>query len=297
MKLFDPTRKFYKGNLHVHTTVSDGRKSPEEVMDLYQANGYDFLALTDHWRISPTGTHKNMLVLSGMEIDYTLQNQVLHVVCILPDDTILQKLNRENRLTYQEAIDLVNDHGGAAIVAHPAWSLNTYDFLLGIRGACAAEIYNTVSGAPWNGMRADSSGILDVVSTWGKYYPLVASDDAHFYTGDQCVSFTMVQADELTPAGIIAALKRGSFYASQGPQFLDVEVDAEQLTVRTTPVSRVTFSSNLVYSARRSTMQQGITELSYPFARDRGERFVRCEIEDQWGRRAWLSPIALDALK
>ena len=292
MKLFDPDKKFYKGNLHVHTTVSDGRKAPEEVMALYQENGYDFLALTDHWKVSPTQQYKNMLVLSGMEIDYTFEKQVLHVVCILRDAGILEKLNRENRLPYQEAIDLVNSLGGAAIVAHPAWSLNTYDFLLGIEGACAAEVYNTVSGAPWNGTRADSSGILDVVSTWGKYYPLVASDDAHFYTGDQCTSFTMVQADSLTPEGIISALKRGSFYASQGPRFLDVEIDEEKLTVRTTPVERVTFSSNLFYSADRSTMRKGITEISYPLKKERGEHFVRCEIEDQWGRKAWLSPIA-----
>ena len=293
MKLFDPIKKFYKGNLHVHTTVSDGRKTPEEVMALYQENGYDFLALTDHWKVSPSQSYRNMLVMSGMEIDYTLDKQVLHVVCILPDDRILEKLNRENRRTYQEAIDLVNASGGAAIVAHPAWSLNTYDFLLGIEGACAAEVYNTVSGAPWNGTRADSSGILDVVSTWGKCYPLVASDDAHFYTGDACVSFTMVQADELTPEAIIAALKRGSFYASQGPQFLDVDVEEDQLIVRTTPVSRVTFSSNLVYSAQRSVIQKGMTEMRYPFARSRGESFVRCEVEDAWGRRAWLSPIIL----
>ncbi len=293
MKLFDPTRKFYKGNLHCHTTVSDGRLAPEEVIALYQENGYDFLALTDHWKISPPQRHKNMLVLSGMEVDYTLTNQVLHVVCILPDASLNARLNRENRMTYPEAISLVNEAGGAAIAAHPAWSLNTHDFLLGLEGISAAEIYNTVSGAPWNGMRADASGILDIVSAWGRYYPLVASDDAHFYDGDACVSFTMVQADELTPAGIIAAIRRGSFYASQGPQFLDVDIDEKQMTVHTTPVSRVTFSSNLVYSAQRSTIRKGITELSYTFARERGEHFVRCEIEDQWGRKAWLSPVAL----
>lgn len=293
MKLFDPNGKFYKGNLHAHTTVSDGRRPPEDVIALYQEAGYDFLALTDHWRVSPAQKFRNLLVLSGMEIDYTFARQVLHLVCILPDTALQGELYRGCRRAHQEAIDLVNAAGGAVIVAHPAWSLNTHDFLLGLEGAAAAEIYNTVSGAPWNGMRADASGILDLVSTWGRYYRLVAADDAHFYDGDACVSYTMVQADELTPAGIIAALRRGSFYASQGPRFLDVDVDEEKMTVRTTPVSRVTFSSNLVYSGQRSVIRKGITERSYTFARDRGERFVRCEIEDEWGRRAWLSPVVL----
>ena len=37
-----------KGGLHCHTTRSDGRGTPEEVIRLHAAKGYDFLALTDH---------------------------------------------------------------------------------------------------------------------------------------------------------------------------------------------------------------------------------------------------------
>lgn len=103
----------------------------------------------------------------------------------------------------------------------------------------------------------------------------------------------MVQADALTPEAIIAALKRGSFYASQGPEFLDVEIDEDQMIVRTTPVVRVTYSSNLPWVTGRTTVKDNIVETSYRFNRERGERFVRCEVEDKQGRKAWLSPIAL----
>lgn len=40
--------KFYKANLHCHSTVSDGRNTPEELRDYYKAHGYQILALTDH---------------------------------------------------------------------------------------------------------------------------------------------------------------------------------------------------------------------------------------------------------
>ena len=40
---------WYKGNLHTHTTNSDGAYTPEETIALYKSKGYDFLALTDHW--------------------------------------------------------------------------------------------------------------------------------------------------------------------------------------------------------------------------------------------------------
>lgn len=41
--------KFYKGNLHTHTTRSDGSGEPWEVAERYRQEGYSFLAITDHW--------------------------------------------------------------------------------------------------------------------------------------------------------------------------------------------------------------------------------------------------------
>jgi hypothetical protein len=39
---------WYKGNTHCHTTISDGKVAPEEVVEIYKAHGYSFLAITDH---------------------------------------------------------------------------------------------------------------------------------------------------------------------------------------------------------------------------------------------------------
>lgn len=41
--------RFYRGNLHAHSTNSDGGMSPEAVCSVYRQQGYDFLALTDHY--------------------------------------------------------------------------------------------------------------------------------------------------------------------------------------------------------------------------------------------------------
>ena len=44
--------QFWRGNLHTHSTRSDGKLPPEAVADFYQRAGYDFLALTDHfWEV------------------------------------------------------------------------------------------------------------------------------------------------------------------------------------------------------------------------------------------------------
>ena len=57
MKFFSETTPWYKANFHTHTTVSDGRKSPEEVEGFFRAAGYDIVALDDYTLI-PGGVLK-----------------------------------------------------------------------------------------------------------------------------------------------------------------------------------------------------------------------------------------------
>jgi hypothetical protein len=47
---FDKPGRFYRGNLHAHSSDSDGTRLPEELARLYREAGYDFLAITDHFR-------------------------------------------------------------------------------------------------------------------------------------------------------------------------------------------------------------------------------------------------------
>ena len=42
-----------RGNLHAHTTLSDGASPPEEMIAAYERAGYDFLAISDHDRLVP----------------------------------------------------------------------------------------------------------------------------------------------------------------------------------------------------------------------------------------------------
>ena len=77
-------KKWYKGNLHTHSTNSDGRLSPEEVIRLYREEGYDFLALTDHWFMGEERQEENFLLLSGAEYDVgnNVRDGIYHVVGI-----------------------------------------------------------------------------------------------------------------------------------------------------------------------------------------------------------------------
>ena len=48
--LISPDKKQYKANLHCHSILSDGKKTPEELKKMYRAAGYSILAITDHER-------------------------------------------------------------------------------------------------------------------------------------------------------------------------------------------------------------------------------------------------------
>ena len=50
--LLTPGVNAYKANLHCHTTMSDGRLTPEEIKAHYQAHGYSIVAFTDHEKIT-----------------------------------------------------------------------------------------------------------------------------------------------------------------------------------------------------------------------------------------------------
>ena len=289
MKLIDASKRYYKGNTHAHTTRSDGTQSPESVMRMFRDSNYDFLVLSDHWTPGPTREFEGMLVLTGAEYDFNFPEQVLHIVGVFPDEAAAQGFRHD--MEHPEVIGRINAQGGAAILCHPAWSLNTPEMIKSVQGVCAAEVYNSFSGAPWNAPRADSGAVLDLVATAGCFIPQVAADDCHFYTGEQRMSYIMLQADELTSEDVIAALKRGSFYASQGPRFIEAELTGRELIVRTSPVNRCTFISNLVWVAGRCRTGEGMVENVYEL--QPGETFIRCEIEDAQGRRAWLSPVRL----
>lgn len=292
MLMFDSEKRFFKGNLHMHTTNSDGRRAPQEALEIYRANGYDFVALTDHWKRAPETAEMldGMLILPGIELDYTLPGQVVHIVGVGVDASVE---NAERHRGVQNGLDMIRKAGGRAILAHPAWSLNTPEVIGALRGITAAEVYNAVSGTPWNGDRADSTGVLDVAAANGHILNTVASDDSHFYEGEECSSWIMLQADELSQEGILRALDEGTFYSTRGPRFEQIEVTDDEIRVKCSPVSRVVFHSNLFYTADRVTQGEALVEASYRIKRANGEQFVRAVLIDDEGRRAWSNPIRI----
>ena len=287
MKLFSESLPFYRANFHCHTTKSDGGLDPAAVVDFYKNAGYDILSITDHRTVTEFETDK-LLLIPGIEIDYLLPGQWVHILGLGMKAEIGSLWNRSG--TPQEGIDLIRSLGGIAVLAHPAWSLNTPAFMRSLTGLSGVEIWNSVSTLPLNGDRADSSSLLDV--TWasgGELLPLFANDDSHPYKDEAGVAATMVQAEELTGASVMDALRAGRFYATTGPLIRQIEILDGEITVQCSPAESVIFYSDSPWANGRAVIRPGMTECGYrvqPY-----DHFVRIEVRDAAGRKAWSSPV------
>lgn len=283
-ELFSSTG-WLKGNLHMHTTRSDGIKAPADAIAVYQQAGYDFVALTDHYRFSGGGMEGETLILSGAEYDSVSAEglEVFHIVCAgAQEDPGVLRTD-----TVQQTIDKINASGGIAILAHPQWSLQTLGGVLPLKGLAGLEIYNSVSAPPMN-CRPDSSYFSDLLSARGKYMGCMAADDCHPYTFEACKSWIMVNTGDKSREGILAAIKDGGYYATQGPGIFAVSTDGCKIHVECSPVKTAIFFTNLPWSSNR-VLEGDITAFDYEMTGQ--ESFVRVQIIDEAGGSAWLSPI------
>ena len=107
----------YTGNIHMHTTASDGAGTHAELAQIAAAAGLDFLVVTDHNVLvkAEEGWREGVLMLVGEEIhDPDLNPPGNHLLCLgIAEDVVPWR--REP----QALIDAVNAQGGLAIIAHP----------------------------------------------------------------------------------------------------------------------------------------------------------------------------------
>src|SRR5437867_7370821 len=100
-----------RGNLHAHTTYSDGVKTPQELLAEYETLGYDFLAITDHegligssyWRALPR-LRMRLLLFHGVEVYYQGFDQ--HIGRVVGDREVLHVLNHPARYRLSGAVTL-----------------------------------------------------------------------------------------------------------------------------------------------------------------------------------------------
>ena len=121
----------------------------------------------------------------------------------------------------------------------------------------------------------------------------MTGDDTHFYTGECGMGVNVVQADALSAPEIIAAIKAGRAYCTQGPEILRAEYDPQRrvYALDCSPARHVVFYSDAAWSQKRCATGEGLTHVEYTALEN--EHYLRVEVIDDKGGRAWTSPVAI----
>src|ERR1700728_3165853 len=304
---FSTPGRFWRGNLHTHSTLSDGALKPEDVVEAYKRTGYDFLQLSDHflgrfdWPIADTRNLRSndFTTLIGAEVHAmaTSAGEYWHIVATgLPLDFPPAEPDETGPMLAARA----REAGAFITMAHPSWSQLTIEDGRSLGAAHAVEVYNHTCAVLTD--RGDGFYLLDQLCNENRRLTAVAGDDAHFHNGDLDAfgAYVMVKSESLEPESLLGALKAGEFYSTQGPRIHSVDLTCKEVRVECSPVHTIALVSGA--SAAVSRVGRGLTQATIEFAAvanwgwsdpPRVKRF-RIVAIDGPRRRAWTNPIWVD---
>ncbi|MGI6641092.1 MAG: CehA/McbA family metallohydrolase [Limnochordia bacterium] len=298
---FSSEYSWFKGNLHSHSTRSDGKLDPPQVVELYRSNGWDFIAFTEHEFYSywQELSSDDFLVLPGIEmgLDIPKFGRCHHLLGIHKSGNGAKHLvkappaERDGMAGAQEEIYRLGKEGYLTIYCHPLWSRVEWEDISELRGFTAIEIYNHSSEMEnHSGLHLDhwDSFLRRGIKVWG-----VATDDSHHWMEDYCGGWIMVNAPQLTVADLTEALVAGRFYSSTGPTITDFGLDGDEVYIECSPAKAIHIVTYEPWG--RSFYAEPGKSISSAVHRVRGnEIFVRAEVVDSNGKTAWTNPIFLD---
>ena len=218
--LISENGNFYKANLHCHTTCSDGRKTPEEVKELYKKLGYSVVAYTDHDILI---SHSDLdddsfLALHGFEIEISepkradgRPDKCCHICMIaLEPDNMIQPLWHRSRYLFANApkyreqvkfdesqpdyerrfsgegiteiMQTMREKGFFVTYNHPSWSLEDFRDYTAYHGMHAFEMFN--GGCIEAGYDDYNPRVYDDILREGNRIYCIGADDNHNFNPD-----------------------------------------------------------------------------------------------------------------
>jgi len=299
-------RNTYKGDLHLHSTRSDGQSSPEEMFERLISCEFNFCCLADHDMTGETHHHRDLLVLTGQEASA----ETGHVV------VLSTSVERDPEWTTDEQLRAFRSAGGYTILSHPkireftARPGPTYTAqrllceLPGLFDGIEVYTHNVGSGPrvaidrldviwsamvyPWGARVAEE---LQPVWAFG------ASDGHHVDHITDNVGI-IVWAEALSPTALLASITDGAFYvlADTKARFSDISLQGDTLRARASEavMLRVVKVGGRLAGAVTGRPGEPL-EVCYAIRGDEG--YLRLEAMDADGRSAYSNPIFLGKLR
>lgn len=314
---------FYRGNLHSHTNRTDGDVSPERLIEAYRAEGYHFLALTDHNLTTPPGAFASLhtpgfITMSGNEVsdgvpsarpvelyDRPLISVHANALCL---SAPLAGARHENMTAAVPAVAQRVRAAGAGVlqINHPNYeSAFSWEEMLPVEGPYLLEVANMHphvqgEGEAWyqspDEIRMPVERMWDELLTRGRRVYGTATDDVHDLERDPGFrrrlpfqGWVQVAAAELTEESLCRALSEGRFYSSSGVELQGLSFDGARLSLSIR--EQADHVPVTIFISDRGVIRQA-TAGSYVSYRLRGdESYVRAVVFGAGGKKAWIQPV------
>lgn len=257
--LLPNVERYFKTSLHTHSTVDDGKLSPQELKQEYMARGYSIVAFTDH---ETCFTHHELtdgdfLALTGYEM---LTNQwdmpagyfkTYHFNFIAKDpNNCWQIYNPKYRPRVEKYADQIvcdgfedreydleqmnsiiaraNEKGFLVTYNHPIWSMQDTRDYIGLKGLWGVEVFN--GECYLLGYDSETNHVYQELLKEGNRLVPLAVDDTHSPRAIG-MGWIMVGARELTYSAVIEALEKGDLYASTGPLIHSLTMEGNKVKI------------------------------------------------------------------
>ncbi|MFJ1617466.1 CehA/McbA family metallohydrolase [Streptomyces sp. NPDC088249] len=211
-------RAWYRGDCHLHSVHSDGRRTPAEIAAAARAAGLDFINSSEHNTYSAHGAWgglwgDDLLVLTGEEI--TTRNG--HVIALATDPgTWIDWRYRARDNRFGHYAKAVRRAGGLVVPAHPHATCIGCHWKFGFGEADAVEVWNgaytpedEIALAEWD------NSLVAAVRSSKPWVPAMGNSDAHREPDRVGLPQTVVLADELSRGAIVAGIRAGRSYIAE----------------------------------------------------------------------------------
>lgn len=271
-----------KGQLHSHTTFSDGADTPAVLGQAYKDAGYDFLAITDHDAISSDPSVSGLIFIPGIE--EIIGGQHPHV-------TAFDVIDQTTETSLPKIIDYHRKKNRIVSIAHPGVltpimplcpDRHTLDILDGYN---FIEVYNSlclpIIEDIWDRLLSNGSKVF-----------ATAVDDCHDKNGSNFnKGWVVVFANNNTKIDILRSLRKGNFYSSTGND-ITITLSGNIITATSSNNSNFKFIGKNGYIYQTNS---NVLNASYTINGDEGYiRVLSEKVSD--GKLAWSQPIFIDEL-
>ncbi|MFH0520934.1 CehA/McbA family metallohydrolase [Streptomyces sp. M41] len=212
-------RAWYRGDCHLHSWHSDGRRTPAEIAALARAAGLDFINSSEH---NTHSAHPHWAAEAGDDLLIMLGEEVTtrngHVVALgIDPGTFVDWRYRARDNRFGRFARRIREAGGLVVPAHPHATCVGCNWKFGFGEADAIEVWNgpytpddEMALADW-----DSMLVASVRSATRSWIPAMGNSDAHRDPDPVGGPQTVVLADDLTREAIQEGIRAGRSYVAE----------------------------------------------------------------------------------